>query len=88
MVISVFRRSGSDADLSNYLLTSMLCQTSFIWGPWKLYGKLECYQLIYLVFAVWVINLVVSSLSLVCSSLGRWSGYGVRLHTGNDNPYR
>lgn len=31
--------------LSNYLLTSLICQTVFVWGPWKLYGKLAYYQL-------------------------------------------
>jgi uncharacterized protein len=50
--------------LSNYLLTSMLCQTLFIWGPWKLYGRLEYYQLTYVVLTVWVVNLAVSSLWL------------------------
>jgi uncharacterized protein len=30
---------------SNYILTSLICQTIFVWGPWKLYGKLEYYQL-------------------------------------------
>ena len=49
---------------SNYILTSLLCQTLFVWGPWKLYGKLEYYQLMYAVFGVWAINLVVSSLWL------------------------
>ena len=49
---------------SNYILTSLLCQTLFVWGPWKLYGKLEYYQLMYVVFGVWAINLVISSLWL------------------------
>jgi uncharacterized protein len=50
--------------LSNYLLTSVLCQTLFIWGPWKLYGKLEYYQLTYVVLAVWTVNLTISTLWL------------------------
>jgi uncharacterized protein len=28
-----------------------------VWGPWKLYDKLEYYQLYYVVLAVWVLNL-------------------------------
>ncbi len=36
----------------------------FIWGPWKLYGKLEYYQLMYVVFGVRAINLIVSPLWL------------------------
>jgi uncharacterized protein len=54
---------GSTA-LSNYLLTSILCQFLFLWGPWKLYGKLEYYQYNYVVLVVWMINLVGSTLWL------------------------
>jgi uncharacterized protein len=50
--------------LSNYLLTTILCQFLFIWGPWKLYGKLEYYQLEYVVFLVWAVNLIVSPIWL------------------------
>jgi uncharacterized protein len=50
--------------LTNYLLTTVLCQFMFIWGPWKLYGKLEYYQLTYVVFFVWAINLIVSPIWL------------------------
>jgi uncharacterized protein len=44
--------------LSNYLLTSLACQVVFRWGPWKLYGQLEYYQLYYAVAVVWCLNLV------------------------------
>ena len=50
--------------LTNYLLTTVLCQFIFIWGPWKLYGKLEYYQLEYVVFLVWAANLIVSPIWL------------------------
>ncbi|HWZ57640.1 MAG TPA: DUF418 domain-containing protein [Gemmatimonadaceae bacterium] len=50
--------------LTNYLLTSVLCQFIFLWGPWKLYGKLEYYQLNFIVFGVWALNLGVSALWL------------------------
>jgi len=49
---------------SNYILTSIICQTIFVWGPWKLYGRLEYYQLMYVVFGVWIINLTISPLWL------------------------
>jgi uncharacterized protein len=49
---------------SNYILTSLLCQTLFVWGPLKLYGRLEYYQLMYVVAAVWVVNLLASRLWL------------------------
>jgi uncharacterized protein len=50
--------------LTNYLLTTVICQFIFIWGPWKLYGKLEYYQLTYVMFFVWAINLIVSPIWL------------------------
>jgi uncharacterized protein len=45
---------------SNYIFTSLICQTIFVWGPWKLYGKLAYYQLMYVVLAVWTFNVVFS----------------------------
>ena len=50
--------------LSNYLMTSLLCQFIFLWGPWKLFGTLEYYQQMYVVFGVWAVNLTLSSLWL------------------------
>lgn len=49
---------------SNYILTSLICQFAFGWGPWKLYGSIEYYQQLYAVAAVWAFNLVVSALWL------------------------
>jgi uncharacterized protein len=50
--------------LSNYLMTSLLCKFIFLWGPWKLFGTLEYYQQMYVVFGVWAVNLTLSSLWL------------------------
>lgn len=50
--------------LTNYLLTSVLCQFLFAWGPWKLFGKLEYYQLVWCVLGVWAVNLALSLLWL------------------------
>jgi uncharacterized protein len=50
--------------LSNYLLTSLLCMFIFFWGPWKLFGTLEYYQQMYVVFGVWAVNLTLSPLWL------------------------
>ncbi|QHN03629.1 DUF418 domain-containing protein [Granulicella sp. WH15] len=38
--------------------------SSFPLGPWKLYGQFEYYQLYYVVFAVWIFNLVSCSIWL------------------------
>jgi uncharacterized protein len=56
--------------LSNYLLTTVLCQTLFIYGPWKLYGKLAYYQQLYVVAGVWLVNLVGSTIWLRYFSFG------------------
>jgi uncharacterized protein len=50
--------------LSNYILTSLLCKFIFIWGPWPLYGKLEYFELHYVVPGIWCVNLVSSWLWL------------------------
>jgi len=50
--------------LSNYLLTSIICQFVFKWGPWRLYGALEYYQQIYAVVCVWALNLIASMIWL------------------------
>ncbi|MGC1305404.1 MAG: DUF418 domain-containing protein [Caulobacteraceae bacterium] len=55
---------------SNYILTSLSCQFIFAWGPWKLYGALEYYQYLYVVAAVWAVNLTVSSLWLRVFAFG------------------
>ncbi len=49
---------------SNYILTSLICQMLFVWGPWKLYGTLEYYQQLYVVGGVWIVNFIASALWL------------------------
>jgi uncharacterized protein len=56
--------------LSNYLLTSVLCQFVFLWGPWKLFGKLDYYQVNYVLLGVWAINLTLSTLWLRAFEFG------------------
>ena len=47
--------------LSNYLMTSVICQWIFAWGPFKLYGEMEYFQLYLVVLGVWVFNLIFST---------------------------
>ena len=56
--------------LSNYILTTLICQFLFAWGPWKLYGKLEYSQWYLVVAAIWVVNLTLSPLWLRVFSFG------------------
>jgi uncharacterized protein len=57
----VFSAVGQTA-LSNYLMTSVICQWIFAWGPRKLYGELEYFQLYLVVLGVWAFNLIFSTL--------------------------
>lgn len=69
LLLRPFAAVGQTA-LSNYLLTSILCELVFRFGPWKLYGQLEYYQAVFVVFAVWAINLTVSPLWLRAFEFG------------------
>jgi uncharacterized protein len=61
--VAAFSTVGRMA-LTNYLLTSAVCQFVFAWGPWKLFGELEYYQLFWCVLGVWTVNLTLSTLWL------------------------
>lgn len=50
--------------LSNYLLTSIAMMIVFVWGPWHWYGYVEYYKIYYAVAAMWLFNIVFSSLWL------------------------
>jgi uncharacterized protein len=49
---------------SNYILTSLICTTIFDGYGFGLFGKLQRYQLYYVVAAVWTVNLVISPIWL------------------------
>lgn len=50
--------------LSNYLMTSIVCTSIFNGYGLGLYGKLQRYQLLYVVLAVWVFQLTISPIWL------------------------
>ena len=50
--------------LSNYILTSLIMKTIFVWGAWHWYGYVEYYKLYYAVAAMWIVNLIFSTLWL------------------------
>ena len=50
--------------LTNYILTSLVCQWLFLWSPWALYGKLTYLQHHFVMSCVWVLNIAVSLLWL------------------------
>jgi uncharacterized protein len=56
--------------LSNYIFTSLLCQFIFLWGPWKLFGRIDYYQRHLVMLGVWAVNIVASVLWLKLFNFG------------------
>jgi uncharacterized protein len=50
--------------LSNYILTSLLCQFVFLWGPWKLFGRIDYLDRHLVMLGVWAVNIIASVLWL------------------------
>jgi uncharacterized protein len=50
--------------LTNYILTSLVCQWLFMWCPWALYGRLTYLQHHLVMVCVWVLNIALSVLWL------------------------
>lgn len=46
--------------MSNYILTSLSCQWIFMWGPWKLYGKLTYLQHHLVMVCIWGLTIAFS----------------------------
>jgi uncharacterized protein len=46
--------------ISNYILTSVICQWIFMWGPWKLYGKLTYLQHHLVMVCIWGLTVAFS----------------------------
>jgi uncharacterized protein len=47
--------------LSNYILTSLLCQYIFLWGRWQYFGKLTYAEHHLVMIGIWSINVMVST---------------------------
>jgi uncharacterized protein len=56
--------------LSNYLLTSLVCTSIFYGYGFGLFGKLERYQLYYVVAPLWIFQLIVSKIWLAYFRFG------------------
>jgi uncharacterized protein len=50
--------------LSNYILTNLLCQFIFLWGPWKLFGRVDYLDRHLVMLGVWAVNIIASVLWL------------------------
>jgi uncharacterized protein len=50
--------------LTNYLLTSIVMQLIYVWGPWHWYGYVDYYKIYYAVAGMWIFNMTFSVLWL------------------------
>jgi len=50
--------------LTNYIMQTIICNTIFLGPGFGMYGKLQRYELYYIVFGIWVLQLIISPLWL------------------------
>ena len=50
--------------LSNYIMHSLICMVIFTGVGFGLFGKLQRYELYYVVFAIWIFQLIISPIWL------------------------
>jgi uncharacterized protein len=50
--------------LTNYIMHSLICMVVFTGVGFKLFGQLERYQLLYVVFSIWALQLIISPIWL------------------------
>jgi uncharacterized protein len=55
---------------TNYIGTTLICEYVFIWGPWKLFGQLEYYEVLFVTVAIWTANIIFSTIWLKSFSFG------------------
>ncbi len=73
--------------LTNYVLTSVVCQVLFVWFGLLPYGGLEHYQLLLVAFGVWAVNIVVSLLWLRVFAFGPLEWLWRSLTYGKAQPF-
>jgi uncharacterized protein len=55
---------------SNYIMHSIICNTIFLGFGFSMYGKLQRYELYFIVFAIWIFQLIVSPIWLTYFRFG------------------
>jgi uncharacterized protein len=50
--------------LTNYFMHSLICMFIFTGLGWGLFGKLQRYELLYVVFSIWMFQLIISPIWL------------------------
>ncbi|MFZ4545233.1 MAG: DUF418 domain-containing protein [Saprospiraceae bacterium] len=50
--------------LTNYIMHSLICMVVFTGVGFQMFGKLQRYELYFIVFAVWILQLIISPIWL------------------------
>jgi uncharacterized protein len=74
--------------LTNYLTHSVICMIIFTGVGFGLFGKLERYELLYVVFSIWIFQLIISPIWLKYFHYGPAEWVWRRLSYFNDPPFR
>ena len=56
--------------LTNYLMQSLICLFIFTGAGFALFGKLQRYELYYVVFGIWIFQLIISPIWLTYFRFG------------------
>jgi uncharacterized protein len=74
--------------LTNYLTHSFICMIVFTGVGFGLFGKLERYELLYVVFSIWIFQLIISPIWLKYFHYGPAEWVWRRLSYLNNPPFR
>jgi uncharacterized protein len=74
-LLNALARVGQMA-FTNYLMQSLICVTIFYGFGFGLYGKLQMYQEYYVVFCIWIFQIIFSQVWLHYFRFGPLNGYG------------
>ncbi|MFU8843724.1 MAG: DUF418 domain-containing protein [Bacteroidales bacterium] len=74
--------------LTNYIMHSVICMFVFTGVGFSLFGKLQRYELLYVVFSIWIFQLIISPLWLKYYYFGPLEWLWRNLSYGKRHPFR
>jgi len=74
--------------LTNYIMHSVICMFVFTGVGFSLYGKLQRYELLYVVFSIWIFQLIISPVWLKYFYFGPLEWLWRNLSYGKKHPFR
>ncbi len=84
-LLKALSRVGQMA-FSNYLMQSIFCAFIFYGFGLRWFGALERYQIYFVVFGIWIFQIISAVSGYDTSALGLLNGCGEALPIGRDNP--